>query len=125
MKKIKLLTLAGVLGVCLFSSVSTFAGVIFSQGFTGYSGESGAISLGSGGRYITGSGTNRTARADAMKVIPYLPDSSQATIYLSNGEWSQRYFDADSYNSSGETQSYYIKWSASYSNASGVVNFQD
>lgn len=113
MKKIKLLTLAGVLGLSLVSSISTIAATtLYSTTLTGKSSQSSYVYLGSGTRYLYASRKNQTASAQAKKIVSYMPDPTVADVGVRNGEWSEKGFTANSTNDNGTTQSYYIKWSS-------------
>ncbi|MBU3134325.1 hypothetical protein KPL40_18050 [Clostridium gasigenes] len=124
MKKFKLLVLSAVLGLFLMNSVPTFAAVLFSQNIGGTNTQSSTSTLGSGGRYITASGTNGTATATARKIIKFFPDSNEASIVVTGGQWSQAYFTSQAYNSDGISQGYYIQWTSNSNQSTGTVRFE-
>lgn len=109
----------------LFSSVSASATTYISATLTGTTAETGYKKLGSGKRYIKGTGTYGTGTAFTMKVIKLWPDKAVASINLSNGNKASSSFTAQDTNDDGENQSYYIRWLGNSSKASAKVSITD
>ncbi|WP_033828030.1 hypothetical protein [Bacillus andreraoultii] len=118
---VALVVTAAVLG----TSVSAGATTYLSKTLTGVSAESGYVKLGSGKRYLKGTGTYGNGVASAMKVIAYWPDSVQASFTVKKGESSSASFTAVSTTDGGANQSYYIRWSGSSNKASANLKITD
>jgi hypothetical protein len=108
---------AGLCVAVLFTSVSASATTYISTTLTGKSAESGFKKLGSGTRYLKGTGKYGKGTAYAVEIIKAWPDKAKATISLSNGKSKSAKFKAKKTNKSGENQSYYIRWRGSSSKA--------
>lgn len=98
--------------------------VLVSYTLGGTSQKTSYVTLGSGTRYITGSGITKSGTAQAKKINTYSPDITVATISVKAGQYSQDDFTAQEYTGDDDEQSYYIKWTSSYSASSATVRFQ-
>ncbi|MGM9979587.1 MAG: hypothetical protein ACI33J_12365 [Clostridium sp.] len=115
----------GFASVVMLSSVSAGATVYIYDQLSGTSATSSSANLGSGTRYVTGTGTSGSGKAYAMKVIKWTPDVAVKTISLSANNSAQASFTAQAKNSDGVGQSYYVKWNGSTSSAKANVSIRD
>lgn len=79
---------------------------------TGSSGETGYVKLGDGKRYLKATGYRGNGTVFAMKIVKYLPDPIQTSISVTKGSSASSSFNAVSVSPGGNTQSYYMSWSA-------------
>ncbi|WP_146553438.1 MULTISPECIES: hypothetical protein [Rummeliibacillus] len=109
----------------LGASVSAEATTYISKSLSGTNAESGYKVLGNGTRYLKGTGTYGTGNAYAMRIIPYFPDEAVANFSIKKGATGKTSFHANATNSSGNNQSYYIRWYGNSSNSSANLKITD
>lgn len=109
------------LSVSLFSCVAANAAVV-SESLTGKSAESSYFYLGSGDFTLTADCTNGSGTGRVMKIIPYSPDRSVASVSVAKPNSGTANFTAVDTNDDGYDQSYYLRWNGRSSSSAADLS---